>query len=92
MISVKRGESLDGVGIDPRLFRAFAVEAVPTYVVASTDFELCDGFACTTAAPPHDRLSGNVTAEFALRTFAEGGGPGARIAAQHLARLEEQQP
>ena len=89
---LKRGESLEGVGIDPRLFRAFQVDAVPSYVVASSDFELCDGFSCTSQVPPHDRLSGNVTAEFALRTFAEGGGPGAQIAAQHLARLEEQRP
>ena len=86
------GEKRDGVGIDPRLFRAFAIDAVPTYVVAGSDFDLCDGFDCTTAVPPHDRLSGNVTPAFALRTFADGGGSGAQIAAQHLARLEERQP
>lgn len=83
------GESLDGIGIDPRLFRAFKVEAVPAYVMASSDFDLCDGFDCTTAAPPHDRIAGNVTARYALETFARGGGPGARLAALHLARLEE---
>lgn len=83
------GERLDGVGIDPRVFRAFGVEAVPTYVVAASDFDLCSGFDCTTAVPPADRLSGNVTVRYALETIAQGGGPGARIAAQHLARLEE---
>ena len=41
--------------------------------------------------PPHDRIVGNVTTRFALETFASGGGPGARIAALHLARLEEKQ-
>ncbi|MBS3929423.1 MAG: type-F conjugative transfer system pilin assembly protein TrbC [Sphingomonadales bacterium] len=86
------GERMDGVGIDPRLFRAFQVSEVPAYVVTATDFDLCSGFDCTSGVPPFDRLNGNVTAEYALRTFATGGGPGARIAAQHLARLTGDQP
>lgn len=86
------GRRVDGVGIDPRLFRAFAVESVPTYVVAASDFDLCSGFDCTSTVPPYDRISGNVTAAYALRTIAEGGGPGARIAANHLARLESARP
>ena len=86
------GEQLASVGIDPRLFRAFGIEAVPTYVVAGSDFDLCDGFDCTTAVPPHDRMSGNVSAAYALETFARGGGPGALLAAQHLARLERPAP
>ena len=86
------GEQLTGVGIDPRLFRAFGVVAVPTYVVTGSDFDLCDGFDCVTAVPPHDRMTGNVSAAYALETFARGGGPGALIAAQHLARLERPKP
>lgn len=89
---LKPGERMDGVGIDPRLFRAFAVSEVPAYVVTASDFDLCSGFDCTSAVPPYDRMNGNVTAGYALRTFAEGGGPGARIAAQHLARLQGDQP
>lgn len=89
---LKPGERMDGVGIDPRLFRAFQVSEVPAYVVTASDFDLCSGFDCTSAVPPYDRINGNVTAEYALRTFAEGGGPGARIAAQHLARLQGDQP
>jgi conjugal transfer pilus assembly protein TrbC len=89
---VRPGEDLASVGIDPRLFRAFGIQAVPTYVVAGSDFDLCDGFDCTTAVPPHDRMSGNVSAAYALETFARGGGPGALIAAQHLARLERPAP
>lgn len=81
-------EQMGSVGIDPRLFRAFNVTAVPTYVVASTDFDLCDGFDCQTQVPPHDRISGNVTADFALETIARGGGPSARMASQYLARLK----
>jgi len=83
---------LEHLGIDPRLFRAFHVEAVPTYVVAASDFALCDGFDCSTNVPPHDRMSGNVTLAHVLETFVQGNGPGARIAAQHLARLEGDQP
>lgn len=82
------GEQMENVGIDPRLFRAFGIEAVPAYVVTTSDFDLCDGFDCRTQVPPHDRMLGNVTAAHALETFAQGGGPGAQIAAQHLARLE----
>ncbi len=79
------------IGIDPRLFRAFEVTAVPTYVVTSTDFDLCDGFDCRTAVPPHDRMTGNVTAEHALDTFARGGGPGAAVAAVYRDRLTAQE-
>lgn len=86
------GERREGVGIDPRLFRAFQIEAVPAYVVTSSDFDLCDGFDCASAVPPFDRISGNVTAAYALDTIAEGGGPGARLAAQYRARLEGAHP
>lgn len=85
---VEQNQDYASIGIDPRLFRAFGIEAVPTYVVTSSDFDLCDGFDCQTQVPPHDRMSGNVSAAYALETFARGGGPGALLAAQHLARLE----
>ena len=86
------GQKMDGAGIDPRLFRVFGVEEVPAYVVTASDFDLCSGFDCTSSLPPYDRISGNVTASYALTAIAGGGGPGARIAAQHLARLERQDP
>ena len=89
---VATGKPLDGVGIDPRLFRAFHIDAVPTYVAASTDFDLCDGFDCVSEVPPHDRITGNVTTDYVLDTFAHGGGPAARIAALHLARLRKAAP
>lgn len=84
---VDRGQSTASIGIDPRLFRAFAVTSVPTYVVGSTDFEPCDGFRCTTALPPHDRMTGNVTPGYALTTFSEGGGPSAAVSRVYLRRL-----
>ena len=85
------GEVKAAVGIDPRLFRAFAVQAVPAYVVTATDFDLCDGFECHTTLPPHDRMDGNVTLAHALETFARGDGPAARVAAVYRSRLGEVQ-
>jgi len=79
-----------GLGIDPRLFRAFAVEAAPSFVMTASDFAPCDGFACRDAAPPHDRMSGNVSVRQVLETFAEGRGPGAAMARLHLDRLEQE--
>ena len=83
------GDAPAAIGIDPRLFRAFAIEAAPTFVMTSGDFELCDGFDCASAIPPHDRMAGNVSVAFVLETFAGGGGPGAALARLHLARLNE---
>lgn len=75
------------VGIDPRLFRAFHVTAVPAIVAVSSDFDVCDGFQCTSQVPAHDRISGNITLKYALETFVDGRGPGAPVAAQALKRL-----
>jgi conjugal transfer pilus assembly protein TrbC len=86
---VEKGQALNGVGIDPRLFRAFDVESVPAYIVASSDFQPCTGFHCQTEVPPFDRLSGNVTPEYALTTISEGGGPAAAVARIYLAALRE---
>ena len=84
------GEQLSALGIDPRLFRAFDIKAAPSFVMASSDFTLCDGFDCKGAVPPHDRMTGNVSVEYALETFAGGAGPGSRLAALHLARLKKE--
>lgn len=75
------------VGIDPRLFRAFDVTAVPAYVVTATGFDLCDGFDCRTPLPPHDRISGNVTLDYALATIGGGDGPAAQVATIYAKRL-----
>src|SRR5690606_20596690 len=79
-----------GLGIDPRLFRAFAIQAAPSFVMTASDFAPCDGFACRDAVPPHDRMSGNVSVRQVLETFAEGRGPGAAMARLHLDRLEQE--
>ena len=79
--------SFASIGIDPRLFRAFGVTAVPTYVVSSSDFSPCDGLACVSTPPPNDRMAGNVTVSYALQTFADDNGPGALVARSALANL-----
>ena len=86
------GSEAGALGIDPRLFRAFDIKAAPSFVMLSTDFSPCDGFDCTSAVPPHDRIAGNVSVAHVLETFAGGGGPGAPLARLHLARLEGDRP
>ena len=86
------GSEAGALGIDPRLFRAFDVQAVPTYVSVSSDFDLCAGFSCQTKLPPYDRLVGNVSVEYALEQFADGNGPGARVAAVGLANMRKAHP
>ncbi len=84
---VSREDQAANIGIDPRLFRAFNVQAVPTYVAVASDFDLCAGLNCKSDVPPHDRMAGNVTVAYALETFARGNGPGARVAGVALGNL-----
>ena len=78
------------VGIDPRLFEAFAVTAVPTYVAEPHHFALCGKLDCTGTVPDFDALRGNVPVSYALETFAHGTGAGADLARAGLAQLEAQ--
>lgn len=65
--------SLGGVAIDPNVFRAFGVTAVPTFIAAAAPVQPCPrGLECTPQAPPHDRLAGNVTLSEALRILESG--------------------
>jgi len=86
---VENQNQMANIGIDPRLFRAFDVQAVPTYVVVSSDFDLCAGFSCQSKVPPYDRMTGNVTIDYALSAFVDGNGPGARVAAVGLSNLRK---
>ena len=82
-------DQLSNVGIDPRLFRAFNVQAVPSYVAVSSDFDLCSGLGCATQVPPYDRITGNVTVRYVLDTFISAHGPGAGIASVALRNLDK---
>lgn len=75
------------VAIDPRLFRSFEVDRVPTFVALSSDFEPCDQLDCVTAPPPHDRISGNVSVSYVLETFAQRNGPGAPVSRLALSNI-----
>ncbi|AMK20415.1 MULTISPECIES: type-F conjugative transfer system pilin assembly protein TrbC [Sphingobium] len=91
LAKVVDASDLANIGIDPRLFRAFDVQAVPTYVAVSSGFDPCSGFHCVSAVPPYDRMTGNVTAQYALGSFVDGNGPGARVAAIALANMKRSQ-
>jgi conjugal transfer pilus assembly protein TrbC len=76
------------ISIDPRLFKAFHVESVPTYIALADGFVPCSGNMCTANPQVFDRLSGNVTIAFAAETIADGSGPGAPVARAALQSLK----
>ncbi len=76
------------ISIDPRLFKAFHVESVPTYIALADGFVPCSGDMCTANPQVFDRLSGNVTTAFAAETIADGNGPGASVARGAFAALK----
>ncbi|MGN5376440.1 MAG: type-F conjugative transfer system pilin assembly protein TrbC [Kocuria rhizophila] len=82
-------DQLANVGIDPRLFRAFDVQAVPAYVAVSSDFDLCSGLSCKSEVPAYDRMTGNVTLRYVLELFAEARGPGAGVAGVALRNMSK---
>jgi type-F conjugative transfer system pilin assembly protein TrbC len=58
-----------GVMIDPVLFDTYKITEVPSYVLSNS--ELCPpNISCK---PIYDKLTGNVTAKFALEKFAKSG-------------------
>ena len=77
-----------GAAIDPRLFRLFGITAVPAVAVVPGGVSPCASRGCAEdAAPPHDRVMGNIGLEAALRIIASEGGPGRAAARRHLAGL-----
>ena len=80
-------KSAAGLAIDPNVFRAFRIEAVPTFVASTAPAEACRGLGCLTATPAHDKMSGNISLGAALRVLASDGDQAAPLAAAALARL-----
>jgi conjugal transfer pilus assembly protein TrbC len=81
-------DSLGGVAIDPNVFRAFKVQAVPTFIAASAPVQPCGkGLECVPVAPPHDALSGNISLGEALRLLKANGEAGASAAQSASERL-----
>ena len=86
-------QSAQGFLIDPTVFRRFDVAVVPTFIGVGKDFELCTTSGCVgDQSPAHDRLSGNVTLSFALRTIAQKGDVAREAAAALLADAGRQEP
>lgn len=81
-------ESVGGVAIDPNVFRAFNIQAVPTFIAAKAPVQPCGaGIDCVPVAPDHDRVSGNITLGAALEALREGRGAGAGAAAAASQKL-----
>ncbi len=79
-----------GVAIDPRLFRLFGVTRVPAVVVVPGGVPPCRSRGCADdAAPPHDRIAGNIGLAAALQAVADEGAVGRDAAESHLERLRE---
>ena len=77
-----------GAAIDPRLFRLFGITAIPAVAVVPGGVPPCVSRGCAEdAAPPHDRIGGNIGLEAALSIIADEGGPGRATARRHLAKL-----
>jgi len=95
--TVKRiGRYLDREGaaaIDPRLFRLFGITVIPAVAVVPGGVPPCESRGCLSdAAPPHDRVAGNIGLGAALEAVAAEGGPGRAAARRHLAALRGDLP
>ncbi len=64
----KEGEEA-AIIIDPTLFKRYAVERVPSYVLVKQ--EKCP--ASMSCNPIHDKIIGNITLKYALEKFSEKG-------------------
>ena len=82
-----------GAAIDPRLFRLFDIKAVPAVAAVPGGVPPCRSRGCSAdPAPLHDRVSGNIGLDAALRIVAEEGGPGRGTARRHLGKLRGEHP
>ena len=77
-----------GLAIDPQVFRAFDIKRAPTFIAAQAPVEPCEGeVTCSSRPTIHDKLSGNISLEEALRLLSRGK-DGGRVARRALARME----
>ena len=80
-----------GVAIDPRLFRLFGVIRVPAVIVVPGGVPPCRSRGCADdAAPPHDRIAGNIGLIAALEAVAQEGDAGRDVARRQLQHLREE--
>ena len=77
-----------GVTVDPRLFRLFGIELVPTVAVVPGGVPPCASRGCANdPPPPFDLVIGNIGLAAALETVAAEGSAGCEVARRYLARL-----
>ena len=87
-IGDRLGGAEAGVAIDPRLFRLFGIERVPTVVVVPGGVPPCESRGCADdAPPPHDLVTGNIGLAAALEAVADEGEVGRDVAKAWLGRL-----
>jgi conjugal transfer pilus assembly protein TrbC len=81
-------DSAGGLAIDPQVFRAYGVQTVPTFIVATSPVTPCqEGLDCTSDATPNDQVRGNISLAAALKLLAEQGQAAPHVASRALKRL-----
>ncbi|NJM50229.1 MAG: type-F conjugative transfer system pilin assembly protein TrbC [Sphingomonadales bacterium] len=85
---LQEGDPTRNIAVDPRMFQAFNVTSVPTYVAYGAPLDLCSELECESTPPAHDIMRGNVPLEYVLGEFADGRGPGASVAQTALVRMQ----
>lgn len=83
-----QADYLGGVVIDPRAYRIFDIVDVPTFISMDGPLPDCDGLDCSAPPPPHDRISGNISLQAALRALATEGEEAKTHAEAALSKLE----
>ncbi|NKX28693.1 type-F conjugative transfer system pilin assembly protein TrbC [Rhodobacteraceae bacterium R_SAG6] len=82
-------EEAVGFSIDPTVFARFDITSVPQVIAMSEAVDVCETPGCEAdPVPPHDRVSGNVPVEFALRLIAEQGDVASAEASRLLTEAE----
>lgn len=72
--------------IDPRLFEMYQIETVPAFVVNPTDNHPCFDSKCN-STPLHDKISGDISLEYALEQLSSQGDVSKEVATQYLNKL-----
>ncbi len=82
-------KSLNGIAIEPQVFRAFKVDQVPVFITATDPIQPCtEGVSCTSEAPPFDKIAGNISTGEALRQLGSRGTGAPKVAREALRKLE----
>lgn len=81
-------DAFDGFLIDPRAFKIFQVDRVPTFVAYQGSLPDCDNLYCEVAMPKHVRVAGNISLQSALEILSSTGAIAPEQAKMALTRLE----